>query len=344
MASNALPTNINQFTQLGYNMSSGLVSLGTTLKITQITPAQFQTDLTAFVDADNAFNAARSARKAASEELQTAVTEISDWLSVVRGVLTGVFGPRWNTMWAQAGFTNNSTAVPAKTDARVGLTARLAAFFTANANYEVASMEVTAAKAKALGSAAQSATRLLAAAVVAITTQGQNWDDAYATLVKEMRDLIKILEVSLSDTDPRWKAFGLNIPSAETTPGQPQNLTAHLDESGAIVVQCDALAMAARYRWRMLIVGVQTAYKLAASTTDPMAGISGVEPGQTVQLLVQGVNGSLQGVPSEVVLFTLPAAKTVAAVKREPVAEAPAGGYSHGNGNGSRNGREAQTV
>ena len=55
------------------------------------------------------------------------------------------------------------------------------------------------------------------------------------------------------------------------------------------------MALAGRYRWRMLIVGVQTDYQLAASTTEPMASIGGVAAGQTVQIIVQAVNGSLQG-------------------------------------------------
>ena len=335
MANNSLPGTTSQFIQLGNNMLAGLKALGTTLKITQITPAQFQTDLTAFVNADNAFNAARSARQGASDQVIGTVAEIGEWLGVVRGVLTGHFGARWNTMWAQAGFTNHSTAVPAKSDARIGLAASLGAFFTENPSYEVAGMEVTAAKALALGSAVQAATQTLATAEVTLSTIGQTWDGASAALAQKMRGLIKLLEVTLTRDDPRWLAFGLKMPATNSTPGRPQNLAAHLDGSAAMVVQCDPQPLATRYRWRTRIVGAQTEFELAASTTDPMASIREVSPGQTVEILVQAVNGSLQGVASEPIFFTLPLAKAAGFTNLSTTEEAPAvSERAQGNGNG----------
>lgn len=85
----------------------------------------------------------------------------------------------------------------------------------------------------------------------------------------------------------------------------------------------------------MLIVGVQTEYKLAASSVDPMASITGVAPGQTVQIIAQAVNGNLQGVASDALTFTVPVAK--AALKSAAVLEAPAQkeratGNENGNG------------
>lgn len=43
-------------------MLAGLTSLGTTLKITQITAAEFQTELAAFISADGALTTRREAR------------------------------------------------------------------------------------------------------------------------------------------------------------------------------------------------------------------------------------------------------------------------------------------
>jgi len=127
------------------------------------------------------------------------------------------------------------------------------------------------------------------------------------------------------------------MPSAISTPGQAVNLTAVLDDTGAIVVQCDAVPLATRYRWRMLLVGLQQDYKLAASTTGPMGAITGVPAGQTAKIIVQAVNGSLQGVASEPVELTMPAAK-VAELKtatEKPVAKKE---FANGDGHGHRNG------
>ena len=143
----------------------------------------------------------------------------------------------------------------------------------------------------------------------------------------------------------------MQIPASITTPGQPVNLTAHPDDTAAIIVQCDAVPLATRYRWRMLVVGVETAYRLAASTTGPLGSISGVEPGKTVQLIVQAVNGNLQGVASDPIQFTvlIPAAKVreaqPAAVLAETVSANGHGkGQRHGHANGNGNGAHSRAA
>lgn len=65
-------------------------------------------------------------------------------------MLASRFGTRWNTSWAQAGFIDATTAIPATTPARITLAQRLVNFFTKNPSYEVASMGLTAAAGTAL--------------------------------------------------------------------------------------------------------------------------------------------------------------------------------------------------
>lgn len=117
--------------------------------------------------------------------------------------------------------------------------------------------------------------------------------------------------MALSVTDPRWLDFGLALPGTPSTPGQPVNLAAHLDATGNIIVTCDAVPLATRYRWRMRIVGAQSDFVLAARSVDPMGSIAGVGAGVMVEIYVQAVNGSLQGVASETIPFTMPAGLAV---------------------------------
>ena len=84
------------------------------------------------------------------------------------------------------------------------------------------------------------------------------------------------------------------------------NVTAHLDEIGNIVVQCDPMSLATRYRWRMLVVSVETDYRLVARSTEPIGIITGVMPGQRAQIIVQAVNEGQQGVASDPIVFTMP--------------------------------------
>ncbi|MEO7318883.1 MAG: hypothetical protein ABIZ56_07850 [Chthoniobacteraceae bacterium] len=66
-----------------------------------------------------------------------------------------------------------------------------------------------------------------------------------------------------------------------------------------------------------------------------MGPIGGVAAGQTVQIIVQAVNGKSQGVASEPVVFTLPGAKVAGFRNLSTTEEAPVTNeISNGNGNG----------
>jgi len=338
---NNLPTNSAQLIGLGQKMYTGTVQFGAAVPITMVTAAEIQAVLDAFVTQEAEYNAARSARLAASLAFQGTMGLVYEWLLGVSNTLATRFGTRWSTEWAQAGFINRSTGIPTKIEERLGLTLSLVKFFTANPGYEVPAMQQTAAEGTALRTAALTAQAALGDAEVALTTIGDAWTRAHETLLGTMRALIKNLEGKLGKDDPRWLAFGLNMPGTSATPGRPVNLSAHGDETGAIVVQCEAVPLATRYRWRMLLVGVETEYKLAVSTTEPLGTIAGVLPGQTVEIVVQAVNGTKQGVASEPIVFTLPGAKATAAAKRTLAEDArPATEQSdgHENGNGRGNG------
>ena len=345
MGSNIVPDSAGPLIQLGREAFAGLTSLGGTLKITLLTPAQLQADLNAFIAADNAYNAGRSTQQTASDAFHAAEDAIAAWLGDVRKVLAAHFGNRWSTQWAQAGYVNPTTSAPRRIDDRLALCARVAAFFTASPSYEVASLKVTAAQGNLLETSAQTTRQTWTNAAQALTTTGDAWDAAFAKLTDDLWSLIKILQATLDGDDPRWLAFGLQMPDTITTPGQPVHVTAHTDETGAIIVQCQAVPRATRYRWRTLLVGLQNAYVLAASGREPLAALSGFAPGQTVQIIVQAVNDGLQGVASEPIQFAMPIvrAKVEKAEPASAVAEAPAvKGFTNRSGNGNGHGHAAK--
>ncbi|MEA3187275.1 MAG: hypothetical protein QOD99_1105 [Chthoniobacter sp.] len=335
MANNSIPTNSGQLIGLAEQNIVGITTIGAQVPVVMVTAAQMQTALDAFVTQDSAFNAQRSARQTASDSYQAAMSAIYDWLLASSNVLANSFGTLWNTQWAQAGFVNHSTAIPRKAADQLGLALSLVNFFTANPGYEVASLKVTAAYGATLRTTALAAQAAVTAATVALNTIGTAWQTAYDTLTGLMRELIKNLEGKLAKNDPRWLSFGLQIPASIVTPAQPVNLVAHLDGTGAIIVSCDAVPLATRYRWRMLLVGVQSDYLLAARSVDPLGSIPGVLPGQTAQIIVQAVNGNLQGVASEPIVFTVPVAAKSSEAKAAEVKLAEPAHHTNGNGNGS---------
>ena len=322
-------------------MLAGLNALGALLGITQVTPASFEAELEAFTDALDDYNAKRSSRQSAYNLFHTNETALSDWLSEVRNVLMARFGEHWNTMWAQAGFTQPSIGIPSRIQDRIALAQRLVAFFTANPSYEVSSMNVTAAYGTTVRTAVINAQGPLQTANVALKTASDALKAAQQTLVDSMRYVIKILSGALGKDDPRWEAFGLNIPGTRTTPAAPTGLRATIMGT-QILLECDATALATRYRFRRKIVGLDTKYKLVARSTAPMAVLEGVAAGLTMEFIAQAVNGGAQSVASNpIIVVTSPAAAPeakpeAAATDAELLAPlaaiAPNG---NGNGNGS---------
>jgi hypothetical protein len=307
MASNPIPTTPGPLITLGTQMVAGLTAHETALGILQISGASMQFLVDNFASNEAAFSTARSTRQTASNTWTAAVSTLNEWLYTAKGVLAARFGPTWSTEWTQAGFTNHSNAIPTRIDAKLALALALKTYFTNNPSYQVASVNVTATQAHALRFAAISAQNALNAAITASDTAEESRDTNKDQLMKNMRMLIAILHVLMAGNDPRWNDFGLNMPDANVTPGQPLNLTAGMNYTGNVAVQCDAVPLAQRYRWRMRIVGQQENYVLVASTTDPAAEIRTVLPGQEVEIIVQAVNAGSQGVASAPVLYTKPA-------------------------------------
>jgi len=355
--SNPIPPGGNQASILAAKLILGLNQYAIQLGILQVTASGMQTVLDVFTASDSAFNTARSALNSAYDDFHPKNDALSAWLLRVRSVLTNSFGNRW-TQWAQAGYVNLSTGLPGTITGRLALSQRLIAFFTANPGYEVAALQVTAAEGTTRRAATVAAQQVVADAM---TVQKQKFAEratALEALRVQMRLLVKVLDAVLSPDDPRWKAFGLNIPSIGSTPAQPQNVNvAPADQAlmtgallskarltaatgVAVLATCDAVPLATRYRWRMRIVGLQSDYTLAASTTEPMAIIA-TPIGVEMEIIVQAVNTSLQGVPSEPVIYrTAPVEKAApeTAIVSTPAKAVALPHGSHGNGRAHTNG------
>ncbi len=170
-------------------MAVGMTEFSTVLKLTLIPTAQMQANLTAFANQDAAFNAARSAQQTASDAYQPALAAVYEWLLGVSNTLATRFGTRWSREWAQAGFNNNTTAIPSKVEDRLSLVLALVDFFTKNPSYEVPSMNQTAAYGTTLRTTALNAQAAVTAAAVNINSISATWQTAYDTLVKGMRAL-----------------------------------------------------------------------------------------------------------------------------------------------------------
>ena len=89
-------------------------------------------------------------------------------------------------------------------------------------------LDVTAAKATELTGAATNAQQGVITAEEALKDAGDARVVARTTVLGFMGSLIANLNKKLPKDDPRWLAFGLRMPSTQTTPAAPTGLRATL--------------------------------------------------------------------------------------------------------------------
>jgi hypothetical protein len=335
---NEFPTNSGEIYNLATKNYDGIVAIGAAIPVTMLSAPQLLTSKTAFMNAETAFNTARNTQRNAYLVFKPAMSALYDWLVGARAVLTLQLGDQWSAAWAEAGFVAPSTAVPRSAEGQIALGRSLVIYFTEHPSAERPDDNVTAAKATELTDAAVAGQNGVATAKQTLRNADGARRPARKDLLYLMSTLVANLHKKLAPSDPRWLAFGLQMPSTPTTPAAPENVTAMLAEDGAIIVQCDPVPLATRYRGRMLIAGVETKYQLVFSGPEPMGRITGVEPGVTVQIIMQAVNGSSQSMASDPVLFTMPLAQadtrpTALVAEMAPLAAIAPNG--NGNGNGS---------
>lgn len=321
-----------------------------------MTAETLQAQLNAFATAQTAFNTARDARQTASSACTHFHTDIDEWLLKARDVLVPYLARSWSAAWAAAGFVNHSTSIQGSVGDQLNLLGLLAAFFTANPNYDDPAVGITGVAGATLKTNSEAADTAFNASKTAAAAKMDARDAALAALTGSMRMLIRILDELLAPEDPRWATFGLNVPDADVTPAAPQNLTVSIADGPVLLAACDGEPQVTRFRWRMMVIGVDAEFRLAASTKSPLAQFDKVLPGQAVELMVQAANQSSQSLPSASVFVTLPTvAERMASAKASSTGagetvsgysstQAPAGQGSAPEGQGAaRGGRSLES-
>ena len=110
-----------------------------------------------FIEAEGAFIALRGVRNGIYVTFHNAEESLNKWLNALRNVLRTHFGARYSQDWAQAGFTNNTTALPSRIVDRLALAQLAVQFLTKNPSFQVATLDVTPAKGAELYTAANDA-------------------------------------------------------------------------------------------------------------------------------------------------------------------------------------------
>lgn len=120
-----------------------------------------------------------------------------------------------------------------------------------------------------------------------------------------MRGLINELETLIAADDPRWEAFGLNIPANPRAPEPVLNVTAAALGNGRIEASWPYATRAVRYRVETFTMGVDTEWQNKASAKDLEVILKGFTAGQVVKVRIIASNDGGDAAPCPEVEVTV---------------------------------------
>ena len=225
MASNPTPDDDDVLIALTEDLADGCHLHEAAIGIKQNTEAVMRAAGTAASAAKMAIGAANGLVDQKYNLLQAADAAVTVVLKNCRLRLVKVLGSQYNSGWQEAGWPNQSTAIPDSQDQRFTLTGSLDLYFTAHPTAASVDMEATAAICHTAHESVSTA-RLAVNSAESAQTEAKKTDIAtIKTLRKRVRGLIDELGTLVADDDGRYEAFGLTIPANPNAPEGIASLT-----------------------------------------------------------------------------------------------------------------------
>ncbi len=306
MNSNRLPDQIDPLFTLGEDMSDGCNAHEVAIGLKQNKEADLRADLTAAISAQGNFKAAQTAKTALSGAVTVADSNAKSYIGATRRVLINYLGDGWSQTWEATGFPNQSTGVPGTQPERQALLQSLSNYFTANPAQVNAPLNITAAQALTLFTALSNAR---SAAADGNNLSGQKKilrDAAEKTLRIRLSGLVGELGQLLDDNDPRWLAFGLNMPGATNLPDQADSLVLTAGGVGVVLSDWSDASRATRYRIFKQVVTVDADFVHVTNVTDSDYTFTGLPSGKTVRVKIIAANDAGEAQPSTIAEIVVP--------------------------------------
>jgi hypothetical protein len=248
-----------------------------------------------------AFNQKRIAVTAAANLRRAAVQEGRDFNAKAVDHLKVFLGRRWNPRWQSIGFTNGSIALPRDP---MPLLLKLRPHFIANPTHELATEDITAAKANSLTLAINAAFNAESTAVAARDAARDARDLSAAKLRARLVGLRSELEQLLADDDHRWRRFGFSRPIDRHIPAVVTGLTLRPGGiPGEVIVEWQPSIGAESYRVLRLIQTIDASPLEVGLFNEPVTIISGVPSGKTVVVSVSARNEAGETLPTSASLL-----------------------------------------
>jgi hypothetical protein len=211
-------------------------------------------------------------------------------------------GRRWNPRWQGAGFTRGSLALPKDP---FSLLLELRAYFSLNAEEEVASTGVTAARADELAAAISKAImdELMAAAARGEARKAR--DAAFRKLRERLVGLRAELLQLLEADDMRWRTFGFARPIDRRKPKPVSEVKLRPGSAaGEVIVEWPVAVGAENYRVMRQVETVDPEPVEVGIFSDRVAILGNLPAGERVTVSVSARNPSGETAPVHASLTT----------------------------------------
>lgn len=263
------------------------------IALVQNTAAKIQTDLSATTAAEAEYQGAVSSVVPLQLAYEAAIADAYEFAGRAKGVLKMHCGNQYCDLWNTTGFTSsNKLQVPQSWNGLRVLLGSLATYFSAHATHEVAAMQVTALRAGELITALDATRNAVTSARQTVTAKRIVRDLAVNALRIRLRGLADELKQLIGRRDPRWRAFGLNVPAEPAVPPQPEELEVINDTPLQLLVRCDPVPYADHYRWWRRPHNSPAEPEAVGSSDLPMFLIEDLVGGTHWDIFVSAVNSS----------------------------------------------------
>ena len=309
MKNNVSSLPIPALLSLAKSALDGAQTLGKTVGLALNKPALIESDLRAAEDAILAHETAIADRVAKAAGCQRSVAEVRTWCTRAKDALKPFLGERHSDLWPPAGFTQ-SLRIPRSALELLDLTEKLGRHLTAHPEQSNANekFQVTASRAEEFQGALRQASVALTAHDELVATRSAERAATIQALRARLRGLVSELTQLIGREDSRWHRFGFNVPTEPETPSQPQNVQANNTSPGQLLVSCDPVPYAERYRFFIQKAGSSSEPETAGTSFEPLFRIEGEDlvSGGRYNVLVSAVNLSgREGLRSEPVTAEL---------------------------------------
>ncbi len=309
MAANPVPQAINDIFRISKKCQTAANTLGAGIPLMINTSSNIGSNRGNLLQLEGQYQGTLSGLPTLRSAVRTARGNAIDFARKARGWLENSYGHRWSESWRQVGFIHDSLQIPTEDDAELAaLLERMEYFFTHNPTQQNADpkVNVTAARAAQFAGALSTAESTLDAKERLSADHKLARDGAKLALRQRLSGLIGELKQRISDSDPRWLEFGLNLPSAPNVPKVPADVAVNTNTPNEFFITCAPAQYATHYRFFTKRPGLDPEPVHVGNSDEPMFHLAGLTAGETLEVYVTAANSGAES------LFSKPVTATVA--------------------------------